>query len=72
MSQGVIILADRKPLETEVIADLNALFLMVEYVEIELRRIASGRVFSPSALRTVIANEIMERTANSEIRSVRN
>ena len=72
MSQGVIILADRKPREIEVIADLNALFLMVEYVENELKRIASRCVLSPSTLRAAIASEIVERTTEWVNRYARN
>ena len=44
MSRGVIIIADREIQETDVIADLNALFLMIECDDIELERTAPGCV----------------------------
>ena len=72
MTGSVIIIADRKTQEKEVIADLNALFLMVEYVELELERTAPGCVLPASTLRAAIANEIITRATNLEMRLARN
>ncbi len=51
--------------KTEVLADLNALSVMVYYVELELERIAPGCLVAASTLRSSIVSEILARTPYS-------
>jgi hypothetical protein len=56
---------------TEVVADLNALYLMVSYVELELERIAPECISAASHLRSTILNETLLRTSfYSNLRSL--
>ena len=64
--------ADRKQEEMEIIADLNALFWMVEYIELELERISSECVLSAGTLRAVIASEITARKTVFAMQHARN
>lgn len=72
MRRSAIILAEQLKEESEVVADLNALFLMIGYVEGELERLAPGCVLPASNLRSSIVNEILSRTSHLELCSVRN
>jgi hypothetical protein len=45
----------------ETLADLNALFLMVTYVELELARLAPECIPAASSLRCSISNEMLLR-----------
>ena len=56
-----ITMGTRKQEEIEIIADLNALFWMVEYIELELERISPECVISAGALRAAITSEITAR-----------
>ena len=56
-----ITIGTRKQEEIEIIADLNALFWMVEYIELELERISPECVISAGALRAAITSEITAR-----------
>jgi hypothetical protein len=58
------IMIDRKRNSpTEAVADLNALYLMVSYVELELERIAPECISAASHLRSTILNETLLRTS---------
>lgn len=64
MQKSVIMIDGKKNSTTEVAADLNALFLMVSYVELELERIAPDCTLVASSLRSSIFNEILLRASN--------
>ena len=66
------LMIDRKSNSTtEVVADLNALYLMVSYVELELERIAPECISAASHLRSMILNETLLRTSYySNLRSL--
>jgi len=53
----------------EIISDLNALFLMVGYIEMELQRIAPECVLFASSLRSAIINEMLLRDPSQEATS---
>jgi hypothetical protein len=63
---------DRKQAEEEMIADLDALFWMTEYIELELERISSECVLSAGTLRAVIASEITARKTVFAMQHARN
>ena len=63
---------DRKRAEEEMIADLDALFWMTEYIELELERISPECVLSASALRAAITSEIIARKTVFAMRHTHN
>jgi hypothetical protein len=61
MHDSEILLARNINSTAETLADLNALFLMVTYVELELGRIAPECIPAASSLRCSISNEMLLR-----------
>jgi len=62
MAMNQIIIDTETNSTSEVLADLNALFLMVSYVELELERIAPECILSANNLRSSILNEMLTIT----------
>jgi hypothetical protein len=59
------IMIDRKTNPTmQIMADLNALYLMISYVELELERIAPECILAVSNLRSSILNVMLSRSPN--------
>ena len=69
---GGLTIEDRKREEIEVIADLDVLFWMAEYIELELERISPECVLSASALRAAITSEIIARKTVFAMRHTHN
>jgi hypothetical protein len=63
-SQDAFAANDHAPICPEVVSDLNALFLMIGYVEMELERIAPDCVLAASTLRSTIVNEMLIRSSS--------
>jgi hypothetical protein len=71
MHKNAIMIERKRNSTSEVVADLNALYLMVSYVELELERIAPDCVPVASHLRSSILNETLLRTSYySNLRSL--
>jgi hypothetical protein len=64
MHKSAIMMDTKMISRTEVVADLNALYLMVSYVELELERIAPECILAASSLRSSILSEMALRTSN--------
>ena len=64
MHKSAIMLDTKTISRTEVVADLNALYLMITYVEQELERIAPECILAASSLRSSILSEMALRTSN--------
>jgi hypothetical protein len=69
--ENATIANDHIPDRPDVVSDLNALFLMVGYVEMELERIAPECVLAASTLRSAIVNEMLVRTSRDGEASAR-
>ena len=64
MHKSAIVVDIKTISRTEVVAELNALYLMVSYVEEELERVAPECILAASSLRSSILNEMVSRTSN--------
>ena len=64
MHKSAIVMDRKLDVRTEVVAELNALFLMVSYVELELERIAPECILAASNLRSSILSEMLTKMPN--------
>jgi hypothetical protein len=64
MHKSAIVVDIKTISRTEVVAELNAIYLMISYVEEELERVAPECILAASSLRASILNEMVLRTSN--------